>query len=155
MKEDSSKFNIKYLSILAYIGPLFIIGKFSVEKDEEQVKFHCRQGMILFLFAFFFYLVTFLLCLALQGVPEVSEILGLLLYVGGTVAYAFLLLMGLIGAIRGSLKPLPIIGEIGHKTKEKPQSKTLPFPTEKVAHVQKRSSQGSPGRSEHNDEGNP
>ena len=50
MNEEYNKVNVKLLSILAYIGPLFLMGKLSVEKDEPHVKFHTHQGAILFCF---------------------------------------------------------------------------------------------------------
>ena len=43
MNEEYNKVNVKLLSILAYIGPLFLMGKLSVEKDEPHVKFHTHQ----------------------------------------------------------------------------------------------------------------
>ena len=46
MNEEYNKVNVKLLSILAYIGPLFLMGKLSVEKDEPHVKFHTHQGAI-------------------------------------------------------------------------------------------------------------
>ena len=58
MNQDYNKVNAKLLSILAYIGPLFIMGKVAVEKDEPGVKFHCRQGGILFAFVAVGYLAV-------------------------------------------------------------------------------------------------
>ena len=43
MNEEYNKVNVKLLSILAYIGPLFLMGKLSVEKDEPHVKFHTQR----------------------------------------------------------------------------------------------------------------
>ena len=62
MNEEYNKVNVKLLSILAYIGPLFLMGKLSVEKDEPHVKFHTHQGAILFCFVAGAYVVTSLLC---------------------------------------------------------------------------------------------
>ena len=61
MNEEYNKVNVKLLSILAYIGPLFLMGKLSVEKDEPHVKFHTHQGAILFCFVAGAYVVTSLL----------------------------------------------------------------------------------------------
>lgn len=112
MNQEYNKVNVKLLSVLAYIGPLFIMGKVAVEKDEPGVKFHCRQGGILFVFVAVGYLVTTLLCFLLNGFPAVAEILGLLFYVGITVAWAILALMGIIGVFKHQKKPLPFIGDI-------------------------------------------
>lgn len=112
MNQEYNKVNVKLLSTLAYIGPLFIMGKVAVEKDEPEVKFHCRQGGILFVFVTVGYLVTTLLCFLLNGLPAVAEILGLLFYVGITVAWVILALMGMIGVFKHQKKPLPFIGDI-------------------------------------------
>lgn len=112
MNQEYNKVNVKLLSILAYISPLFIMGKVAVEKDVPAVKFHCRQGGILFIFTAVGYLVTTLLCFLLGPFPAVAEILGLLFYVGITVAWIILALMGIVGVFKQQQKPLPFIGEI-------------------------------------------
>ena len=62
MNEEYNKVNVKLLSILAYIGPLFLMGKLSVEKEEDNVKFHTHQGAVLFGFVAGAYVITSLLC---------------------------------------------------------------------------------------------
>lgn len=111
MNEEYNKVNVKLLSILAYIGPLFLMGKLSVEKDEPNVKFHAHQGAALFGFVAGAYLITSLLCWLLSSFPAVQEILGLLLYVGITVAWVIMVIMGVIGAVRKQQRPLPFIGD--------------------------------------------
>ena len=111
MNEEYNKVNVKLLSILAYIGPLFLMGKLSVEKDEPHVKFHTHQGAILFCFVAGAYVVTSLLCWLLSSFPAVQEIFSLLLYVGMTVAWVIMIVMGVIGAARNQQRPLPFVGD--------------------------------------------
>ncbi|MCI9272799.1 MAG: hypothetical protein HFE39_02455 [Clostridiales bacterium] len=111
MNQEHSKVNITLLSVLAYIGPLFIMGRVAVEKDVPEVEFHSRQGGILFAFTAIGYLITAILCFALRSLPAAAEIVGLLLYVGITVAWVILSLMGIVGVIKHQQKPLPFIGD--------------------------------------------
>ena len=43
---NNNNSTVKLITILDYIGILFILG-FFVEKDNEDVKFHTNQGIIL------------------------------------------------------------------------------------------------------------
>ncbi len=104
--------NVRLLSILAYIGPLFIMGRVAVEKDNDEVAFHARQGQVLFISVAVAYLVTFLLCWALSSLPAAQEIIGLLLYVGISAAWFLMSVMGIIGAARKQKRPLPFIGDL-------------------------------------------
>lgn len=112
MDQEYDKLNVRLLSILAYVGPLFMMGKVAVEKEHPEVKFHARQGSILFVFTVLAYGIATLLCFLLSGLPAAEEIVGLLLYVGITVAWLILAVMGIIGAIRHQQRPLPFIGDV-------------------------------------------
>lgn len=112
MNDNQNKVNVKLLSILAYVGPLFIMGRVAVEKEEPEVEFHSRQGGFLFAFVAVGYVITTILCLLLNSLPAAAEIVGLLLYVGITVAWAILSLMGIVGVLKHQQKPLPFIGEL-------------------------------------------
>ena len=46
---NNNNSTVKLITILDYIGILFILG-FFVEKDNEDVKFHTNQGIILCIF---------------------------------------------------------------------------------------------------------
>ena len=118
MNGEYNKVNVKLLSVLAYIGPLFLMGKLSVEKDEPNVKFHTHQGALLFGFVVAAYVITALLCWLLSSFPAVEEILQLLLYVGITVAWMIMVLMGIISALRKQQRPLPFIGDFDRLLKK-------------------------------------
>lgn len=42
----TSSDNIKIWKILAYLGPLFLVGMFVKEKDDKSLKFHVGQGIL-------------------------------------------------------------------------------------------------------------
>ena len=105
MNEEYNKVNVKLLSILAYIGPLFLMGKLCGGKGRRQRKIPYSPGAVLFGFVAGAYVITSLLCWLLSSFPAVQEILGLLLYVGITVAWVIMVIMGVIGAARASSAP--------------------------------------------------
>ena len=111
-----NKVNIKLLSALSYIGPLFLIGRFSVEKDSEQLKFHNKQGEVLFLLMLTFGTVTAIVSFLLfQILEEEFEIIIFLLFIGISVAWLVLAIMGICGAIKSKKICLPIVCDITKK----------------------------------------
>ena len=104
-----NKMNIKFLSIVSYIGPLFVIGKFSYEKDSDQVNFHYRQGEILFFTMFILVLFSLIFDYILNFVSESLSIICFLFKIGIGVTWAILSIMGILSAISGSKTHLPII----------------------------------------------
>lgn len=112
MGEEYNPFNVRLLSVLSYIGPLFIMGRVAVEKEDPEVEFHSRQGGILFVCTSVAYLLTALLCFFLSSLPAIAEILGFLLYVGISVAGLLLSLMGIASAVKKQMRPLPFIQDI-------------------------------------------
>lgn len=112
MNYDEDESNIKLLSVLAYIGPLFFMGMFSVEKDNSKVKFHTRQGSILFGLVLLSYSLSYLIVKILHSFPAVSEITGLLLFVLISVGWFILVIMGISSAFKGENNCLPIICDI-------------------------------------------
>ncbi len=97
---------VKALSVLAYIPLLFLVGLF-VEKDNEDVKFHVNQGLILFILE------------AILGVAR--SFLSWLPFIGWMVNIAFgvlslgtlaLMIVGIVNAAQGRRRPLPVIGTL-------------------------------------------
>lgn len=113
------KSNIKLLSVLAYIGPLFVVGLFAVEKDSPEVKFHSRQGEILFALVALSYLFSYAVSYLIYFFPAFLEIIWLLLLVLISVGWLILVIMGISGALRGEMTPLPIVVDIDKIIKEK------------------------------------
>ena len=84
-EEEVVNENRKLYSILAYLGLLFLIGLF-LAKDDPVVKFHVNQGLILTIASFV------LACLF--------------------PIWLIFMIMGIINAVNGEMKPLPLIGKI-------------------------------------------
>lgn len=96
--EDAEK--NKGMAIVAYI--LFFVPLLTDAKDSPFVKFHVKQGLILFLFAVAGSIISSLLMIVLIGA-----------LLGPIVALASLifLVVGIINAANGKMKELPVIGK--------------------------------------------
>ena len=95
----------KVISILDYIGILWILGLF-IEKDDPDVKFHTNQGLILFLLE----VVT-----GVFSVLSVIPILGIVFTLAGGllgIVCLVLAILGIVNAAQGLQKPLPVIGTL-------------------------------------------
>lgn len=86
------------MAIIAYL--LFFVPLLAGEKSEF-VKYHTNQGLILFLFS-----------LGVSVIGSVVPILGWFLILPfGTIMVLVLLVMGILNAVNGEMKPLPVIGK--------------------------------------------
>ncbi|MBQ8133814.1 MAG: hypothetical protein IJ192_05360 [Clostridia bacterium] len=110
MEENNG--NIRFLSAVSYIGVLFVIGHFAVEKDNPDLRFHTFQGGVLFAFFVAMYFMDFLLYLALSFAPALQLILTLLLSVGISMAYILLMGMGIYYGAKCQQKLLPYVGKV-------------------------------------------
>ena len=93
----------RVITILDYIGILCLLGLF-IEKDNEDVRFHTNQGIILFLFE----IVAGVLNMVLRFIPFVGRLLGGLL----GLHCLGLMILGIVNDVNGQRKPLPLIGSL-------------------------------------------
>ena len=93
----------KVISILDYIGILWILGLF-IEKDDPDVKFHTNQGLILFLLEVVTGVFT-----ALSVIPFVGFLFTIIGSILGIISLV-LAILGIVNAAQGQQKPLPVIG---------------------------------------------
>lgn len=84
------------MAALSYIWVLSLVMLF-VKKDDEFVKFHAKQGLILFLISFIWWF------------PFFGWIIGLLV--------AVLDIVGFIKALSGEKYKMPVVGDIAEKIK--------------------------------------
>ena len=112
------KFNVKLLSALSYIGPLFVVGRFSLEYGNKSVKFHVKQGGMLCVFMITLYSIFAILMFALSSVPTFAEIIGYLSFVGITVLWIILIIMGISSVIKDQERELPLVGITEKVTKK-------------------------------------
>ncbi len=92
------------MAVLSYLGPLVII-PFLTHKEDPFVKFHIKQGLVLFAMSvvlWFFGSMFFMLWPLMQ-----------LLH----LAILILIVIGIINASKGNQKELPLVGSLGHHFK--------------------------------------
>lgn len=87
----------KFICALAYVGILVIV-PLVVDSNNPDYRFHANQGIIL------------LICGFVIGVLSNMPFIGFIASLGGIVIFV-LAIMGIINAINGEQKELPIIGQ--------------------------------------------
>lgn len=92
------------MAILAYIGPLVIVS-YVMAKDEPFVKFHIKQGLVLFISE----VVLWFIMSAVYMLWPIIQIVHLGIIV--------LSILGIINAVQGKEKELPIVGKWGESFK--------------------------------------
>ena len=112
MKYESDPRNIKLLCVLSYIGPLFLMGKLSVEKDDPDVKFHTDQGLALFFLTIALICADFLVSVVLSFFPAMNEIISLLFSVAIAVMWVIITFMGIYSAVKKQRTKLPIVNDV-------------------------------------------
>ena len=91
------------MAILSYFGILVLIPIFAA-KDDPFVRYHANQGLVLLI--------------ANIAVAIVGFILGFIPVIGGIISWIIsialfvLMILGIINAAKGEMKPLPFIGGI-------------------------------------------
>ncbi|HLD22002.1 MAG TPA: hypothetical protein VJB65_03820 [Patescibacteria group bacterium] len=101
-KPDSSKKNIG-MAVVAYF--LFFVPLLTDAKNDPYVKFHVKQGLILFIAAVVVSIVN-------QILPTILQLL-----IGWILSLALLIfwIMGIVNAATGKEKELPLIGHLASK----------------------------------------
>ncbi len=92
----------KLYAVLAYLGILIII-PFLLAKDDEFVKFHLKQGVLL--------LVLWLFLLLVLTMP----ILGYIIYSVGSLLLLAFIIIGIVNALNDKETELPLIGHLAEK----------------------------------------
>ncbi len=95
--------NNTIMGVLAYIGPLVIV-PYLTSKNNEFVKFHTKQGLVLF------------------GIEILIMILGNMMFlwmIGSLLNLATLVLsiIGIVNVVQGEKKELPVIGHFASSLK--------------------------------------
>ena len=99
--------NNKGMSVLAYIGILFLIPLLACP-NSKFARFHTNQGLVLFLLGVAIGIVTAIIGL----IPVIGWIFGGLISAAGSIFTLVLMIMGIVNAAQGQAKELPIIGKI-------------------------------------------
>lgn len=96
----------KLITVLDYLWIFALLGLF-IEKENEDVRFHTNQGLILLLCAF----VSGIVLTALGALPAVGVIFRIVGLLASLACLAYTVL-GIYNAVTGQRKPLPYIGTL-------------------------------------------
>lgn len=106
--------NNKLMGVLAYI--IFLVPLLAAPKDSKFARFHTNQGMVLCIAAVAWNILSFVLTFILAMFDSfITGILSLLIgFLGFAVSIAIgvFAILGIVNALNGKMKPLPLIGKI-------------------------------------------
>jgi len=100
----------KVMAVLAYLGPLVLVPILTA-KDSKFAKFHANQGLVLFICSIVYWIALMFISFVLYSI---SDYLGIFVHILRLLNIAFLVLaiLGIVNAINGQAKELPVIGKI-------------------------------------------
>jgi len=104
MEEEKGGREIDAISVLSYLGVLFLVPLLA-RKEDEFSQFHAKQGMVLFLGE----LATILV----GWIPFLGWFVGGLLWLG----WLALSVLGIVNVVQGKREQLPVIGQLADKFK--------------------------------------
>ena len=93
----------KLLAAISYIGILFLVPLLAA-KDDAFARFHANQGLVLFIAN----IAAAIAGLILGFIPVIGVIVAWII----RIALFVLMILGIINALKGEMKPLPFIGGI-------------------------------------------
>ena len=92
------------MAIVAYI--LFFIPLLTDAKEDKFVKYHVRQGLVIFIAWIALYILGMVLY-----IPFISWLIFLIL----RLVVLVLMIVGIMNAAQGKKKPIPMLGKMGEK----------------------------------------
>jgi len=101
----------KIFGVISYLGLLFLVPLIAA-KQSKFAMYHCNQGAVLFVVAVCCWIAMFVISMILHFIPILGLILSMLLHLGLFVGLAALMIIGIINAVNGKMKPLPLIGTL-------------------------------------------
>ena len=115
-QKEKSKTEVNTMAILSYLGPLCLVPLLTGEKDEF-VKFHVKQGLVLFIFEALVWIIFSLILGSMTwswytwGALGMFSMLQTLLY----LCVGILSVVGIINVLNGQRKELPFVGKFAEK----------------------------------------
>jgi len=100
----------KVFGILAYLPPLLFLVGLITARQSKFAMYHCNQGLVLTLAAIAVGIANMILGMVLVFIPFLGWFLMTVLNLGIFVGIIVLVVMGIINAVNGVCKPLPLIG---------------------------------------------
>jgi len=102
--EETKKKKVNPLAILNYLSILVLV-PLLVEKQDEFIKFHARQGLVLF--------IGEIGTMFISWIPIIGWFVGFL----AGILWLVLSIIGIINVVNGKKIPLPLIGQFADRFK--------------------------------------
>jgi uncharacterized membrane protein len=103
--------------ILSYLGLLALI-PLLVEKEDRNVQWHAKHGLVLFAAAFVLSIVLWILTGVITMVPGLGCLVGLISFFAGMglwVGYLIVIVMGIMKALKGERFMVPGVSEYANR----------------------------------------
>jgi uncharacterized membrane protein len=97
----------KVFAMLSYVGILWLVPLLAA-KESPFAKYHCNQGIVLSIGEFAAGILLMIVWIVSMFIPLVGWCLGCVAWLAFLAAVLTLSIMGVINALNGKLKPLPL-----------------------------------------------
>lgn len=101
----------KASNVLSYIGILFIVGMVIPDRDDPSVRFHCGQGLLLFVVSLILGLASGIIGAIMMFIPFIGGIISSLVSLCVSAITLVYMVIGIVNAATDKDVPLPIIGK--------------------------------------------
>ncbi len=105
--EDKTVAIIAYITFIGFIIALIMHGS----KKTQLGAFHLRQVLGLILTSIVGWIGIAIVAMVLVFIPVIGPIVAMLLWLGFGLGLLVLFIMGLIAAVNGQQKPMPVVGD--------------------------------------------
>jgi len=100
---------ISWVSYITLIGWIIALVTYNSSNDKSSLaKFHLRQSFGIFMTGFALYIAMFILIFVVPFLFFIFPFIGIAIFI--------LLILGLVSAVNGEEKPVPLLGEFYQKT---------------------------------------
>lgn len=101
--------NNKAMGVLAYLSWLVLIPLFAADKSKF-ARFHVNQGLVLAIVELIWWVIETVLTIVFGFIPVVGAIVAFVLSIPN-ILFLVLAIIGIVNAVNGKAKELPIIGK--------------------------------------------
>jgi len=104
----------KIFGVISYLGLLFLVPLIAA-KQSKFAMYHCNQGAVLFLTWVCTWIALLIVSAIFHLIPFLGFIIGILfmfLHFALWIGFLALMIVGIINAVNGKMKPLPLIGSL-------------------------------------------
>ena len=106
----------KLFAVLAYLlGLVGILIVFLAKKDNKFAVYHAKQSICLVILAIGGYIGITMLSFIMGFIPIIGWIFGSLVWFAFSIACLIFIILGVMNALNGQMKPLPVIGVFADK----------------------------------------